>query len=125
MKKFAMKVLDDTDREILHVLKSLGVQRKEATLITYLMNVDEATSREIELGSDLREPEVSIAAKTLRQNDWIDVREIQREGKGRPVKVYRLKASIDQIIKHVEEVKILESNKTMQSFQKLKEMIAS
>ncbi len=33
------------------------------------------------MGSDLRQPEVSIAMRTLRDNNWIEEKEIKREGK--------------------------------------------
>jgi predicted transcriptional regulator len=87
--------------------------------------VDEASSREIEMGSDLRQPEVSIAMRTLRDNSWIEEKEIKREGKGRPMKVYSLRASIDEIIKHFEEEKMHESAQAMESIQRLKQLIST
>jgi predicted transcriptional regulator len=120
-----VKILDDKDMEFVDTLRSLGVPRNVATLITFLANVDEASSREIEMGSDLRQPEVSIAMRTMRDNNWIEEREIKREGKGRPMKVYSLRASLDQIIKHFEEEKLNESVQAMESIQRLKEMIST
>ena len=93
MKESTVKILDDKDMEFVETLRSLGVPRNAATLITFLANMDEASSREIEMGSDLRQPEVSIAMRTLRENNWIEEREIKREGKGRPMKVYALRAA--------------------------------
>lgn len=120
-----MKVLDDKDLEFAETLRSLGVQRNVAILITYLANVDEASSREIEMGSDLRQPEVSIAMRTLRENEWVNEKEIKRGGKGRPMKVYTLQTQIDNIIKHFEEEKQQESAYTMESIQKLKDLIST
>ena len=77
------------------------------------------------MGSDLRQPEVSIAMRTLRENNWIEEREIKREGKGRPMKVYALRAGIDDIIKHFEEEKLHESAQAMESIQRLKELIST
>ncbi len=125
MKESTVKVLDDKDMEFVETLRSLGVPRNVATLITFLANIDEASSREIEMGSDLRQPEVSIAMRTLRDNQWIEEREIKREGKGRPMKVYALHASIDDIIRHYEEQKLHESAQAMESIQRLKELISS
>ena len=68
MRESTVKILDDKDMEFVETLRSLGVPRNVATLITFLANVDEASSREIEMGSDLRQPEVSIAMRTLRDN---------------------------------------------------------
>ena len=125
MKESTVKILDDKDMEFVETLRTLGVPRNVATLITFLANVDEASSREIEMGSDLRQPEVSIAMRTLRENNWIEEKEIKREGKGRPMKVYSLRESIDNIIKHFEEQKMHESAQAMESIQRLKQLIST
>ena len=125
MRQFSVKVLDDTDREFVEVLRELGIPRNVASMITYLANVEEATSREIEIGSNLRQPEVSIAMRTLRNNSWVEEREIKKDGKGRPMKVYRLTISLGEIIRHFEEEKRKESAKTMESIEKLKELSRS
>ncbi len=125
MRESTVKILDDKDMEFVETLRSLSVPRNVATLITFLANVDEASSREIEMGSDLRQPEVSIAMRTLRDNNWIEEKEIKREGKGRPMKVYSLRAGIDEIIKHFEEEKLSESAQAMESIQRLKQLIST
>ena len=125
MRESTVKILDDKDMEFVETLRSLGVPRNVSTLITFLANVDEASSREIEMGSDLRQPEVSIAMRTLRDNSWIEEKEIKREGKGRPMKVYSLRANIDEIIKHFEEEKMHESAQAMESIQRLKQLIST
>ena len=115
-------MLDDKDLEFIDALRSLKVPRNVATLITYLANTNEAPSREIEMGTNLRQPEVSIAMRTLRQNKWIDERDVKAEGKGRPTKVYKLSIPIQEIIKHYEVEKNSEAAKTMQAIQRLKEL---
>jgi len=125
MRESTVKILDDKDMEFVETLRSLSVPRNVATLITFLANVDEASSREIEMGSDLRQPEVSIAMRTLRDNNWIEEKEIKREGKGRPMKVYSLRAKIDEIIRHFEEEKLHESAQAMESIQRLKQLIST
>jgi len=115
-------VLDDKDLAFIDTLRSLKVPRNVATLITYLANTNEATSREIEMGTNLRQPEVSIAMRTLRQNKWIDEREVKSEGKGRPMKVYKLSVPIQEIIRHYEVEKNSEAARTMQAIQRLKEL---
>ena len=122
MRESTVKILDDKDMEFVETLRSLEVPRNVATLITFLANVEEASSREIEMGSDLRQPEVSIAMRTLRNNNWVEEREIKKDGKGRPMKVYRLTISLGDIIKHFEDEKRKESAKTMESIEKLKEL---
>ncbi len=118
-------MLDDKDQEFIEALRSLKVPRGVAALITYLTNVSEANSREIETGTGLRQPEVSIAMRTLRQNNWVTEREVKAEGKGRPMKAYKLGMPIEEIIKHYEDVKTSESARAMESIQRLREMIAT
>ena len=101
------------------------MQRNVAGLITYLANTNDATSRQIEMGTDLRQPEVSIAMRTLRQNNWVNERDVKAEGKGRPMKVYKLRVTIQEIIQHYEEEKNNEAAETMRSIQRLKELKSS
>ncbi|UEC42890.1 MAG: hypothetical protein METHAR1v1_950027 [Methanothrix sp.] len=122
MRQFSVKVLDDKDREFVEVLRDLGIPRNVASMITYLANVEEASSREIEIGSNLRQPEVSIAMRTLRNNDWVEEREIKKDGKGRPMKVYRLVISLEDIISHFEDDKRRESTKAMENIERLKDL---
>ena len=95
-----------------------------AALITYLANANEATSREIEMGTNLRQPEVSIGMRTLRNNNWIEERDVKVDGKGRPMKIYKLGVPIEEIIKHYEEEKNSEAARSMQAIQRLKDITA-
>jgi predicted transcriptional regulator len=98
------------------------VPRNVAALITYLADANEATSREIEMGTNLRQPEVSIGMRTLRQNNWIEQRNIKVEGKGRPMIVYKLNVPLESIINHYEEESNRESAHAMESIEKLKQL---
>lgn len=115
-------MLDEKNLEFIDALRSLDVPRNVAGLITYLANTNEATSRDIETGTNLRQPEVSIAMRTLRQNKWIDERDVKADGKGRPMKVYKLRVTIQEIIQHYETEKNSEAAKTMQAIHRLKEL---
>jgi predicted transcriptional regulator len=125
IKHSVVKMLDEKDLEFVEALRSLNVPRNVATMITYLANTSEATSREIEMGTDLRQPEVSIAMRTLRQNNWVNERDVKAEGKGRPMKVYKLRVPIQEIIQHYEEEKNSEAAETMQAIKRLKELKSS
>jgi predicted transcriptional regulator len=123
MMESTLEVLDDKDREFADILRSLGVQRNTAILITYLASAGEATSREIELGAGLRQPEVSIAMRDLRDKNWISEREVKTGGKGRPSLVYTLTAPIDEIIKHIEDEKLREHADVVENIRKLKGLV--
>ena len=118
-------MLDEKDQELVEALEAVGVRRNVATIIVYLKNLDEATSKGIEKGSGLRQPEVSIAMRTLRQKGWIVEREVKGGGKGRPMRLYKLTIPIDDIIGYYEEMKRNESSRAMQSIQRLKEISAT
>ena len=126
MREGAVRVLDDQNIEFVHILHSLGVQRNVAKVITYLAVAGEATSRDIERGSGLRQPEVSIAMRTLRRENWVREWEIKStEGKGRPSKVYALNTPVDEIIRSIEDEKRKKSAEAMESIQKLKDLASS
>jgi len=114
-------VLDDRDRKFVEALQGLNLSKSAAALITYLANVKEATSREIEIGTGLRQPEVSVGVRTLHENNWVTEYEIRSERKGRPMKVYSLSTSLDEILRHYEEEK---SHESIEAIQRLKVMAA-
>ena len=125
IKEVTVKVLDEKDHDTIEALRTVGVKRNVATIIVYLKDLEEATSKDIERGSGLRQPEVSIAMRPLRQKGWIAEREQKGIGKGRPTRLYRLTVPIEGIIGHYEEKKLNESSRAMQSIQRLKEISAS
>ncbi len=103
-------------------LESLGINRNVARVITYPKGVNEEPSKEIEIATDLRQPEVSIAMRTLRQRGWLTESEIKSMGKGRPLKIYALRATTDEIINYYEAEKSREYSKAMDSIQRLREL---
>ncbi|UGV41355.1 transcriptional regulator protein [Methanococcoides orientis] len=120
MISFGGKQLSESNEEIVESLKSLGMTRNLATTIAYLSNVKEASSQEIEMSTGLRQPEVSVAMREMRENSWISVHNEKVTGKGRPTKIYSLTTPFAKIIKHYEE-KIREENEArMRIINKLK-----
>jgi predicted transcriptional regulator len=111
--------------EFASILMKIGIKRNVAKVLTYLACVDEATSREIELNSDLRQPEVSIAMRELRKLDWILERDEKNPGKGRPYRIYKLKKGLYDIIDYLEEKKKKEMEEAMSKIQRLKELESS
>ena len=106
--------------EFASILMNIGLKRNVAKVLTYLAGVKEATSKEIEIGSDLRQPEVSIAMREIRKLDWISERDGKNLGKGRPYRIYQLNRSLQEIIDYLEHEKTKESAITMMQIEKLK-----
>ena len=122
MKSLSVNVLDKADEEFADTLIELGLKRNVAKVLTYLKNVKDVTSRDLEMGSDLRQPEVSIAMRELEELGWIGEREEKKPGKGRPYKIYKLETDIDSIIEHLDSQKKKESQAMMASIKRLKEL---
>ena len=55
--------------ELVASLRALGVTLNDALLVVYLSGVEVATSKEIEAGTGLRQPEVTMGMKMLREEE--------------------------------------------------------
>jgi len=117
-----IKVADKEDLEFVQGLESLGMKRTVACVITFLKDLKKRSSREIEVATGLNQPEVSISMQILREKGWITEHEIKSSGKGRPLKIYALRATIDEIINYYENEKSRELARTSEAIQKLKEL---
>ena len=123
----ALDTIDASDQkvgrdEFASILIQIGLKRNVAKVLTYLAAVTEATSREIEIGSDLRQPEVSIAIREIRRLDWVMERDEKNPGKGRPYRIYRLNKSLSEIVETLEAEKSKESERIMKQIEKLKSL---
>ncbi|TFH51147.1 MAG: ArsR family transcriptional regulator [Methanothrix sp.] len=122
MRNVTINISDEKDLEFVQKLQNLGMKRTVACVIIFLKDQNERSSRDIEVATGLNQPEVSIAMRTLRQNNWVNEREIKAKRKGRSTIIYKLSVPIVEIIQHYEEVKNSETAKTMQAIQRLKEL---
>jgi predicted transcriptional regulator len=123
MKKLDINQLDDNDEELAEILISSGLSRPVARTLAYLQKVDTATSIDLERGTGLRQPEVSIAMRQLKPLDWIEENEEKKPGKGRPNKIYSLKVGFKDIIAHLEKQQKKEIDDGMAWIKRLKELV--
>lgn len=91
------------DEKLAGLLIQMGVPRNVSKALVYMKGRLETTSVEIEKNANLRQPEVSIAMRILKEHSWIMKRDIKKEGKGRPVHGYRLAKPFNEIVKELEE----------------------
>ncbi len=120
MKIITINRLDERNEEIVDVLMSLGISRHSARILSYLQNVNETTSVELERCTGLRQPEVSIAMKELKELDWINEREEKRPGKGRPYRIYSLKIGFNEIVAQLEAQKKKAVDEMLLKLERLK-----
>ena len=110
------------EEDLADLLIKIGLKRNVARVLVYLAHNSEATSREIERGTDLRQPEVSLAMAAMIDQDWVENREIKAENKGRPVKIYRLSRPVSEITDTIEKEKREEANMQLSIIQQIRNM---
>ena len=113
----------EKEEEFINLLIDIGTKRNVAKVLVFLANIPEATSREIERGTDLRQPEVSIAMLHLTEQDWVKGRASKAESKGRPIKIYELAKTITEILDSIEKKKEKETNNQLAHIQRLRDYI--
>jgi predicted transcriptional regulator len=113
----------EKEEEFVSLLIEIGIKKTVAKVLVFLANLPEATSRAIERGTDLRQPEVSIAMRYLMDQGWISSRESKAESKGRPVKIYTLVLPIMEIMDSIEKEKKKEATNQLSMIRKLRNYI--
>jgi predicted transcriptional regulator len=119
------KVMYFTKKEeaLVNLLFEVGIKRNVARVLVFLANIPETTSHEIERGTDLRQPEVSIAMMYLKEQGWISSRLSKADSKGRPLKIYKLTQPLTGILESIEKNKEKEANNQIARIRKLQDYI--
>jgi len=90
-------------KKLVELLTEGHFEEDEAKCLLYIAKNEDVESKEIEYKLFLRQPEVSIALQGLSSKGMIEEGEENKDGRGRPVKIYNLKRPVDGIIKDVVE----------------------
>ena len=123
MRQESIQYFTEKEEEFVNLLIEIGTKKNVAKVLVFLANTPEATSRAIERGTDMRQPEVSIAMKYLIDQGWIKSRESSSESKGRPMKVYELAKSITEIMGCIEKEKKIEANNQLALVKKIRDYL--
>jgi predicted transcriptional regulator len=113
----------EKEEEFVNLLIEIGTGKNVAKMLVFLANTPEATSRDLERGTDMRQPEVSIAVKYLTDQGWIKSREVPSEKKGRPMRNYSLAVPVKEIIAVIEKAKKNEANNQLALVKKMKDYL--
>src|SRR4030042_7023735 len=114
-------IMGSNEYEMIELFRRINVSRPIALTLACLAKGREISSQSIEMVSGLRQPEVSVAMRYLRENNWINIREEKKSnGKGRPIKLYRLTVPMDRIVSKIEEEIIAESRLVLGNIEPLK-----
>ncbi|AKB21209.1 transcriptional regulator [Methanosarcina sp. WH1] len=113
--------MGSSEYEMIELFRKININRPIALTLACLAKGREISSQSIEMVSGLRQPEVSVAMRYLRENNWINIREEKKsKGKGRPIKLYRLTVPMDCIVSKIEEEIIAESRLVLKNIELLK-----
>jgi predicted transcriptional regulator len=116
-------VMDSYEYEMIELFRKINLNRPIALTLVCLAKGREISSQHIEIMSGLRQPEVSLAMRYLQKNNWIEYREEKKsKGKGRPIKIYRLTAPLNQIFSKLEEDILAESRQALKNIELLKKI---
>ena len=109
------------------LLIDCGLTLYQAKLITqFLKDPDmEVSSRALERVCDMRQPEASIALKSLIERKWVGVIAPKASEKGRPVKLYFLRISGDEIYLDIEKGFIKDIDRLNKTLKELKAAMTS
>ncbi len=112
--------MESNVEELSNILNQLGLPKNVAKTLAYLRYHEDSLAVDIEFNMGLRQPEVSVAIQYLLSKNWIKKKNVKKEGKGRPVRIYRLSKSFEEIIKEIEEEKKDSISKIEMLMEKLK-----
>ena len=115
--------LTEREERIVTLLAETGLNRNIAKVIVFLSKAGEAVSREIERAANLRQPEVSLAMKDLKEWGWVKERELKKKGKGRPLKSYKLTRDLKEIVAELIEKKREEITKIEKDLEELEKLV--
>jgi predicted transcriptional regulator len=115
-----IQLYTEKEEEFVNLLVRIGTRKSVAKTLMFLAKMKEATSRAIELGADLRQPEVSVAMKYLSDKGWVDCREVSPEKKGRPIKIWILNVPVEKILDTISNEKQDELKARMEAIRRVR-----
>jgi len=123
MKQKRAFVLDEKDERAVELFADLGMPKNLAKTLMFISQVAECRSAEVEQGADLRQPEVSVAMQELRRRGWAKKRDLKKEGKGRPVHIYKLTKRLPEILNSFEKEKMKQVENIRKDLTNLQGMV--
>jgi len=77
MRRSTVCILDDEDYELAAAIQKAGVHKIGSWILVYLLRTGTGTSREIQAGTGLDQPSVSIHLRPLIEKGWV-LRDVRR-----------------------------------------------
>jgi len=116
-------MLNEDDDKVIQLFVKLGMPKNLAKTLLFVSQFDECRRVDVEQGTDMRQPEVSVAMQELRRRDWIKKRDLKKKAKGRPVHIYRPIVDLSEILKTFELERLKEVETVKNDISELKNII--
>ncbi len=113
------------DDRVIKIFSELGMPKNFAKTLLYISQVEECKSADVEQGTRLRQPEVSVVMQQLMKKGWVKKRDLRKKGKGRPIHIYKLTYPLGSIIENFEKEKMLQIEKIREDITELKNIVNS
>ena len=111
------------EEEIADLLWDIGLMRNSARVLTLMIKDVDLTSREIERVVELRQPEVSSAITDLMKKRWIHIVHQITENKGRPMKVYHIAKTLNEILDELMDTLIGSYEQKFQDIERVRNLL--
>jgi predicted transcriptional regulator len=108
--------------EMIALMRSLGLPKNLSKVLVYLSKAKEVMSHDIEKSVHLKQSEVSVILKRLRERGWLKSRTLKPEGKGRPNQLHKLTFSFRRVIRDIEQEKMKEVDEIKKKIATLKRL---
>ena len=122
MKTREQLTMDKQDEKMLDIMKTFGMKTNVCKACIYFLQKDEGTSCKIEQCMDIRQPEVSMAMKTLKAKRVVGCIYENTGGKGRPIQHYKCpdKEKLVNYIFDTAEQKVQHLQEQLETLKELK-----
>jgi predicted transcriptional regulator len=123
MKQKNVYALDKEDDKVIQLFVKLGMPKNLVKTLICVSQFEECKGADVERGTDLRQPEVSIAMQELQRRGWVKKRDLKKKGKGRPVHIYTITADLTEIMTTFEQEKLKEVENVKKDLTELKNIM--
>lgn len=113
----------DRDEEIATLFFEIGIGKNSSKVLALLIRELDFSSRDMERICDLRQPEVSIALKDLITRGWVKIVKHVIENKGRPVSIYHLGKTLDEILDDIKGMIIGDSGRKIIDIERIRDLL--
>ena len=118
-------ILTDKEQEFVNLLVSIGTRKNIATVLVFFAHTPEATSGQIERGTGLRQPGISMAIQFMLEQCWVAWRNVPSDRDGRLLKSYSLAVPFREIIGAIGKEKRKNVNDQLGRIRKIRTHLAA